>query len=428
MAGHRKIKNNKTQKRKHNKKRKQCNMEGYQKKIRKIQKTKIWYPTRRKMNSNIKQKNGNIKKNIMKIMQWNAGHKKWSNKVTEIQALVDQYDPEVCYITEANMGNETPDHDKVIQGYTLEYPLTRENPELNYSRIVALVKNGVTTKVMTNHMSKDISSIWLQIIRKGPKKLVVGGVYREHRFLNQQDDSSGTQAAQLSRWNKATQQWLEAGRGNDCIVMGDCNVDAIKWDQGQTTPFTDIMDNNIIAQGFTQHIVGPTRFWPGCADTLIDHGWVNCPQKLVGHRNIDRAMSDHNVTELTISSTKKILNEQEILIRTKMKITDDEFCTKLENQDWISMYNTDNPDVAYSVLENNIRRVLDAEAPIKKIQPRRKNKEWVTKETKNEMIIRDEMRKQAVRTKLDSDWTNYRTKRNTCAFLVKKDKKKNILH
>ena len=324
------------------------------------------------------------------------------------------------------MHNSTPTQDRIIPGYKLEYPLTRENPLLEYSRIVAVIKEGITVQVLREHMSQDISSIWLKIIKKGPKKLVIGGTYREHKFLYQNDDSSATQTAQLNRWQKTLSQWAAAGNGTNCFLLGDCNVDMLKWDTIGTTasPYINLLQNMIITQGFTQHIKGPTRFWPGCEATLIDHCWTNSVNKLLSHRNIPRATSDHNPIEAVITTKKQTKNCQETVLRKKMSVTKDEFCNQLNNKNWDILYSTEDPDVAYSILEENICEVLNRVAPIIKIQPSNKNKSWITKETRDKFEIRDKLRETAARTKDPNDWELYKVQRNACSKLAINDKRK----
>ena len=38
----------------------------------------------------------------LKVMQWNMGSKFWIRKQEEIQAIVDQHNPDIMYITEAS--------------------------------------------------------------------------------------------------------------------------------------------------------------------------------------------------------------------------------------------------------------------------------------------------------------------------------------
>ena len=388
--------------------------------------SKTWSPSNKNRNSTVKQYNGNIKTNNLKIMQCNLGNKNWSNKITEIQTIINELNPDICFVTEANLHNSTPNEDRIIPGYKLEYPLTRENPSLEYSRIIAIIKENITVQVLKEHMSTDISSIWLKIVKKGPKKLVIGGTYREHKFLYQNDDSSNTQAAQLSRWQKTLNQWAAAGSGTTCFLLGDCNVDMLKWNDigTQTTPFINLLQNTIITQGFTQHIRGPTRFWPGCVSTLIDHCWTNSPDKLLSHRNILRAASDHNPIEAVITTKKQIKNCQETLLRKKMSVTKKEFCNQLRNKNWTQLYSTDNPDVAYAILEDNISEVLDKISPIIKTQPSKNNKSWITKQSREKFVLRDKQREKAVNSGDPIEWNEYKKLRNACSKMAINDNKK----
>ena len=82
----------------------------------------------------------------------------------------------------------------------------------------------------------------------------------------------------------------------------------------------------------------------------------------------------------------------------------------------------DNLDVANSILEDKIGKIIDSEAPFKTVQVRKAYHNWITDSTKSEMDIRDKARDKAKITDLDLDWQLYRSKRNICTSLQKKDK------
>ena len=98
-------------------------------------------------------------------------------------------------------------------------------------------------------------------------------------------------------------------------------------------------------------------------------------------------------------------------------------CTqKFKDEDWSSILREENLDVASSILEEKIGRIIDSEAPFKTLQVRKGYHNWITDNTKNEMKLRDKARDKAKNTDLDSDWQQYRLKRNMCTSLQKKDK------
>ena len=68
--------------------------------------------------------------------------------------------------------------------------------------------------------------------------------------------------------------------------------------------------------------------------------------------------------------------------------------------------------------------MLDKVAHLVKTQPRKLNKSWITKSTREQFNERDRLRNIAVVTKSDTDWRSYRKLRNVCTLLAKQDKKK----
>ena len=105
-----------------------------------------------------------------------------------------------------------------------------------------------------------------------------------------------------------------------------------------------------------------------------------------------------------------------------MAISNEEFCRQLDNKDWTPLYLTEDPDIAYSILEENICEILDRESPIIKIQPSRQNKAWISKESIDKFKVRDKLRDIAARTKDPNDRNNYKSQRNICSKLAKDDK------
>ena len=77
-------------------------------------------------------------------------------------------------------------------------------------------------------MNDKISSIWFKIASRGVKTLNIGAVYREHTSLNQ-DIITNSEPQQFERWNNCVEQWHKASRKGDCIIIGDTNLDDLRW-------------------------------------------------------------------------------------------------------------------------------------------------------------------------------------------------------
>ena len=156
-------------------------------------------------------------------------------------------------------------------------------------------------------MEEGIASIWVKCPRKGGRKLLVGGIYREHKLLCQ-DGINTTGDQQVERWEKFVCQWERAESGGaEVLVIGDTNVDMIKYNNPdqEIKPLVDLLNERVVTMGFIQLVQGPTRFWPNTADSLIDQVWVNTPLKVTQCRNITRATGDHNIISVVLEDQRR---------------------------------------------------------------------------------------------------------------------------
>ena len=131
-------------------------------------------------------------------------------------------------------------------------------------------------------MSDKFSSIWLELGLPGKKKFLVCQLYREWQYMGQVDNDSRTIPQQMARWLMFLDQWERAlGSGKEVIVMGDTNLDHLKFNNaGQLQPFVDKMFENIYPHGVHQCVQGPTHSWPGTTPSGLDQICTNRPEKL----------------------------------------------------------------------------------------------------------------------------------------------------
>ena len=178
-------------------------------------------------NKLIKQKNGNGKNSLL-ISHWNLGLKKWINKRNQIQALVDLDNPDLIFISEANLDELTPPHESLISGYDITLPKTVIRN--GTARLVLLTKENLDFELKENLMDDIFSSIWVKISRQGAKGLLVCGLYREHQYLNQASDWSLQPIEQSRRWSQFLRQVETARISSICHIIGDFNLDYKKWE------------------------------------------------------------------------------------------------------------------------------------------------------------------------------------------------------
>ena len=181
----------------------------------------IWSTSNKTRNRIIKSMNGNGK-NSLKITQWNMGSTFWIRKTQEIQIMIQEYDPDIAIITEANIFSQDRDYEVNIPNYKLILPNTMGR--LGNCRVAVLVKEGTNVQKLDRFMNDSVASVWLRVTTKGRKPFHLGAVYREHRWIRQPDgDDSETLRHQLIRWESFVCQWEAASSRADTFVIGDTN-------------------------------------------------------------------------------------------------------------------------------------------------------------------------------------------------------------
>ena len=88
--------------------------------------------------------------------------------------------------------------------------------------------------------------------------------------------------------------------------------------------------------GFFQLVEGHTRTWINQDDSCLDHIWTNNPGKVLQIRNVVRAISDHNVVEMTVRIRGRIGETQEIQKRKRKNYNENRFKEDIAKIDWSS--------------------------------------------------------------------------------------------
>ena len=75
--------------------------------------------------------------------------------------MADEYNPDLLFISDANLFNYVPEHQMFIEGYNLIKAKTVTR--LGYSRIVLLCKVGIKYRLESERMEDNVSSIWVKV-------------------------------------------------------------------------------------------------------------------------------------------------------------------------------------------------------------------------------------------------------------------------
>ena len=243
--------------------------------------------------------NGNRQNRGIKLAHWNAGSAHLVNKMHEIEQVVSEKIPHLLGISEANLKREHDVDNVQLQEYDLILSKTIDNDNLQVSRVVCYKHQSLVGKVREDLMSDQFSSIWLEIGLPGKRKFLVCQLYREWRYLGQPDKGvhSNSIPEQLRRWVIFLDQWEEAiATGKEVIVMGDCNLNHLKFNNlGVLQPLVDSMVQRIYPHGVIQCVQTATHTWPGQTPSGLDHIYTNVPDKLSQAHAIVCGSSDHKI-------------------------------------------------------------------------------------------------------------------------------------
>ena len=332
--------------------------------------------------------------------------------------------PDILIVTEANLRKDTPDELKDIDGYNIITPNTVDH--LGYSRIVMLAREGIQLTKMNECMGNNIPSIWVKLTSRGRKQIVIGGIYREFHHLLHPPPPNDTDewTLQVARWQKTINGWIKASKDSKCFLMGDLNIDYIKWDKPdyRLKKLVQMVKTQIETLGFCQLVNKVTRKWPGQPSSIIDHLWTNSPGNLMSTSNQLRTSSDHNVTSTIIRTKDRQEHSHEITRRDRSKFNFATYKSKIQKIDWKELFESDNIDIINDIFVDKIGTILQEEAPIKNFQIRKNYKNWITVDLKNQMKSRDNKRELAARTGEQIHWEEYRRERNACTKNLSKIK------
>ena len=143
--------------------------------------------------------NGNRKG--IKLAHWNLGSANLENKMCELEIAVKKVKPALLGVSEANLHQATDLSLVQLPGYTLLTANTLNNPNIQMSRVVMYLGEGLQGKLREDLMSDQFSSIWVELSVPGQSRtILVSNIYRDHQWMNQgEDKSSKSENAVMTR-------------------------------------------------------------------------------------------------------------------------------------------------------------------------------------------------------------------------------------
>ena len=319
------------------------------------------------------------------------------NKEDIIERILHSYRPHILGLAEPRYSELST---MFFDGYSL---VSGSALGINDPRLNILVKDGLTLEFLP--FETEIPSI---LVKVGQAKVLF--LYREWNKDGDEDTGSFTQ--QEDRWREFVRRWRTLkGRVN---VVGDCNFEYWKLETAHHRNCQKIkaeVTDNIIPRGYVQCILEDTRT-QGSQKSCIDHLYSNNAQFV--DRIINKSVSayDHNMIMFRMTLHQPVFQPHTTYLRDVKTLNPAHFqliFQELDHSDFLLETDVDNQ---VKILANKVTSVLDIVAPVRKIKIKKRHAKYLTRELILQIKERDKMRKQAVRTGLEADWTRFKVFRN----------------
>ena len=295
-----------------------------------------------------------------------------TNKKDEIATILQNSNNpfHIFGFAESRLTDKTSADDMQIPGYSKPLRLDPSKPKT--TGIIVYHSLSLNCTRLTKYENYDVESVWVEIILKGSKPLIVGYVYRNPAETVDWKDKFNALMDDIVLLNR------------EIIVLGDFNIDLFK-------PHQSWYDNYSM-HGLEQIIDIPTRITDKTR-TLIDHIYANCKTHITELCAPPCGCSDHNAVCLTwLNKRVKIpkVGHKTIYYRCFKQFNVENFLSDLANSSFDSIYQIRNPDDAADFWINTFSFIYNKHAPFIKKRVRHIIKPpWITKAIDAEIETRN---------------------------------------
>ena len=222
------------------------------------------------------------------------------------------------------------------------------------------------------YKSKNLESIFIEIINTNNKNIVVGCVYRH----------PGMDANEFNEhYHNILNEKLLLEKNKEVILIGDFNINLLRYNEDHNS--TDFLDQ-IYSCSLIPRITSSTRLTPRLK-TLIDNIFSTDTTNEVIAWNILTALSDH-LAQFLLFPIKRTKPESKAnnYCRNFKRFDPKVFLQDLQNINWHTALKLDeeNVDNSFDRFFQIIETLLDTYAPIEKLSRKKQKlmlKPWLTK-------------------------------------------------
>ena len=302
-----------------------------------------------------------------------------------------------------------------MQGYNFEYVST----EAKCGGVGIYIKKSLEyiKRDDLSFSSKEIGeTMFLEIIQKQNKNILIGCLYRHH--------------TDLSHFNSSYLEKLMVNinkqNNKPCILMGDFNANLLALDEHKDTEqFYDI----ISSFSFQPLILQPTRV-TSASSTLIDNIFFDQLGIKSSGGNIVTSISDHFPQFALIDMTVNKTDISDSFRRDFKNFNDREFREEINSIPWHNIIDEKTCDEGITLFLNKTEKILDHMAPVRRVkQNKMKNSEkpWITASIIKSVHSKNKIHKQFLKEnnleRKKNLHTTFKRKRNILNSVIRDAKK-----
>ena len=384
---------------------------------------------------------GNKRNPGYKYFSWNCDRAFLSgNKLEDLKCYAFRHKPHLICASEVNLvRNEENRNEKSTNQFSSEqvekvfripgYSIILPESWLLYdkARIILYINDELNYKICgLKDGEKHLQTITLEVGFGKSSKHFVNFYYREWKSVVTGNKSEADQVQNLKKLMNIWQRCTETNK--DFVSLEDMNLCALNWSDinYNHTSLANVVHNFMLSENCHQLINDYTRIrnvGGVIQRSCLDHITSNCISKMSTPEIFGLSKSDHLGISI-IKSSKEIRTSP----KTTKKRVYKEFCkekflneikeAKKQGQ-FEEIYLEEDIDKATEIFTSSFNSILNRHAPTKVIQNRTNYQPYVTKEIKDTMDKRDQLKSVAAKTGNLEDYEEYKTERNKVTYVMR---------
>ena len=328
--------------------------------------------------------------------------------IDELRCFIHDNPIDILTLNETRLDSKIPNDEINIDGYNV----IRKDRNRQGGGVAMYVNQnaGFSYKLRDDLMSPDLEMISIEVTRQKTKPFVVITWYRPPSSKIELFDYIQAILGKVECENK------------EVFLMGDVNCDLFA---NVFTCYTNKMNEISDSFHLKQVITEATRVTEK-GESLIDHIYTTCPDKICKSGVIHTGMSDHCFVYVIIGKEKNIFKQNYYkysINRNYKKLDENSFISDMRKVNWSEITCHDNIDDAVNDFENKFLKVANIHAPMRRKRVRKQISPWLTDEIVKAMRERDKLKKEASKSNSPQSWMEYRKHKNKVNGMIKTSKK-----